>query len=42
MSTNFPSENLKDLLTHPSPFGESGEGEVVGVDFSKACNLMAN
>ena len=35
MSTKFFTENLKNLLTHPSTFGESGEGEVVRVDFTQ-------
>ena len=35
MSTKFFAESLKNLLTHPSTFGESGEGEVVRVDFTQ-------
>ena len=37
VSPKFSTENLKDLFTDPSTFGESGESEVIRVDFPKTC-----
>jgi hypothetical protein len=35
MSSEFPSEYLKDLLPDPPALGEGGKGEVIGVDFAQ-------
>lgn len=35
MRPKLSGEDVQDSLTHPPSFGESGEGKVVGVDFSE-------
>ena len=35
MSTKFTAKYIQDLFAYPPAFGEGGEGEIVGIDFSQ-------
>lgn len=35
VSPELPGEHVQNALAHPPALGESGEGEVIGVDFAE-------
>ncbi len=37
MGPELLGKDVQDLLAHPAPLGEGGEGEVVGVDLPQTC-----
>ncbi len=39
MRPELPGEHVQDPLPHPSPLGEGGEGEVVGIDLAQTWKI---